>query len=240
MISRVNATTPPQSSFSRLSWSRSIALALAIALASLAAPADAATPRTRLSKSEQLAVKKLVAPAVKERLAGLTWFGDNGLERHTPLVVPHLKDEDKSVRALAQHTLLRMWSRSGDGEIDKLFQTGVSAMHGGQLSESLDVFSEIIRRKPSFTEAWNKRATIYFLMEDFYRSLADCDVVVERVPTHFGALSGYGQIYLRLGDEEKSLDYFKRAYEVNPNLDGVEATIRALERVVEKKQRSRI
>jgi tetratricopeptide (TPR) repeat protein len=113
-------------------------------------------------------------------------------------------------------------------------------MQGGKLRDSLHVFNEIIRRRPSFTEAWNKRATIYYLMEDYSRSLSDCDVVVQRVPTHFGALSGYGQIYYKLGDDERSLDYFKRAYEVNPNLDGVEAAIRGLEQVVDKKQRSRI
>jgi tetratricopeptide (TPR) repeat protein len=85
---------------------------------------------------------------------------------------------------------------------------------------------------PDFAEGWNKRATLYFLVGDFERSLKDCDEVIKRNPYHFGSLAGYGQIYMRLNEFERAADYFKRALAVNPNLDGVEFQLRLLEGVL--------
>ncbi|MEO6625937.1 MAG: tetratricopeptide repeat protein, partial [Burkholderiaceae bacterium] len=97
--------------------------------------------------------------------------------------------------------------------------------------------NDIIRRKPAFAEGWNKRATLHYLMGDFELSLKDCDEVIKRNPNHFGALSGYGQIYLNLGDLEKALAYFERALAVNPNLPGANITIRQLQQQLQEKQR---
>jgi tetratricopeptide (TPR) repeat protein len=63
------------------------------------------------------------------------------------------------------------------------------------------------------------------LLHRFDQSLQDCDEVIKRNPQHFGALSGYGMIYLRLGKLENALGYFERALEINPNLKGVEESI---------------
>jgi tetratricopeptide (TPR) repeat protein len=92
---------------------------------------------------------------------------------------------------------------------------------------------------PEFAEGWNKRATVYFLVGDFERSLKDCDEVIKRNPHHFGALAGYGQIYMQLDDYERAIEYFKRALTVNPNLDGVELQVRVLEHALaERKKKS--
>ena len=87
---------------------------------------------------------------------------------------------------------------------------------------AIDTFSAIITKKPDFAEGWNKRATVYYLIGEYEKSLADCDEVVKRNPYHFGALSGYGQIYMQLDQPERALDYFERALDVNPNLRQVE------------------
>jgi tetratricopeptide (TPR) repeat protein len=89
----------------------------------------------------------------------------------------------------------------------------------------------VIKRKPAFAEGWNKRATALFLAGDFKRSLADCDQVMKRNPNHFGALSGYGQIYFQLEQYEKAISYWKRALKVNPNL-GVEDNIEIAEKML--------
>ena len=99
-------------------------------------------------------------------------------------------------------------------------------------------FSEIIRRKPAFAEGWNKRATIYYLLGRHAESLKDCAEVIKRNPIHFGALSGYAQIYAALGDPERALDYYQRALKVNPNLPNAAETIRMLEDGVATKRRS--
>ena len=88
----------------------------------------------------------------------------------------------------------------------------------------------MIKRRPNFAEGWNKRATAYYLAGELHKSLADCDEVMKRNPQHFGALSGYGQIHVRLENYRKAIEYFQRALAVNPNLTDLETVIQALEK----------
>ena len=108
------------------------------------------------------------------------------------------------------------------------------------MHHAIATFALVIKRQPSFAEGWNKRATAYYLAGDYKKSLADCDEVIKRNPQHFGALSGYGQIYLRLEEPDKALDYFKRALAVNPNMSGAEINIRAIEELLREKRRKMI
>ena len=156
-----------------------------------------------------------------------------------PTLITALRDADGLIRALAEEALWAVWSRSGDPRIDDLFKRGVSEMSGERFDEAIATFTRVIELKPDFAEGWNKRATVYFLAGEYRRSLADCDEVVKRNPQHFGALSGYGQIYLRLDQPGKALEYFHRALAVNPNLDGVQTMIDRLEAIeVRRRQRS--
>jgi tetratricopeptide (TPR) repeat protein len=75
---------------------------------------------------------------------------------------------------------------------------------------------------------------------EYDKSLHDCDEVMKRNPSHFGALSGYGQIYLRLGRLEQALAYFERALAVNPNLEGVALMVRELKTLLLEKRKGTI
>ena len=70
---------------------------------------------------------------------------------------------------------------------------------------------------------------MYYLAGQYDKSIADCHEVLKRNPRHFGALSGMGQIYLQLEDDENALQWYRRALEVNPNMLGVEMNVRMLE-----------
>jgi tetratricopeptide (TPR) repeat protein len=174
------------------------------------------------------------------RAAGVMYIGRTGLAADGPLLVKRLSDKNPVVRALAQQSVWGVWSRSGDTETDQLLATGVEEMEAGLYAEAIHTFSNVIKRKPDFAEGWNKRATVLFLAGDLRKSLADCDEVMKRNPQHFGALAGYGQIYLRLEEYEKSIEYFRRAVEVNPNLTDLQTVIRGLEQMLRDKGRRSI
>ncbi|HSB70338.1 MAG TPA: tetratricopeptide repeat protein, partial [Candidatus Methylomirabilis sp.] len=89
-------------------------------------------------------------------------------------------------------------------------------------------------------EGWNKRATIYYLVGEYAKSLVDCEEVVRRNPVHFGVLSGFGLNYLQLGKPEQALDYFERALAVNPNLAQIQAGVEALKQYLEQRRRDSI
>ena len=155
-------------------------------------------------------------------------------------LVPRLGDDDAPVRQLAEAALWQIWSRSGDRAIEALLVRGVEQMEAHQLAEAVATFSEVIRRKPAFAEGWNKRATAYYLLGQYELSIKDCDEVMKRNRHHFGALSGYGQIYLALGDPDRAQPYLERALKVNPNMAAVAATILMIERHREARLRRTI
>ena len=151
-----------------------------------------------------------------------------------------LRDADADTRERAEQAMWRIWARSGDSEIDRLYRTGVAQMSGGDLQQSITTFSRIIGRKPEFAEGWNKRATLYYLTGEYRKSLADCKEVMKRNPHHFGALAGYGQIYIKLEDYQRSLEFFRQALEVNPNMESVRLNILMLERLIEQRHRNMV
>ena len=177
---------------------------------------------------------------VEARRQGVASLGDTGVMVDVPLLVEALRDPDDVVRALAEHSLWQVWSRSGDSEVDGLFQFGLEQMNQRDAAAAIQTFTLIIQKKPDFAEGWNKRATLYYLIGEYEKSLADCEEVIRRNPVHFGALSGFGMFYLQLGKPEQALDYFQRALAVNPNLTQVEAAMVELKRLLIRQRRDTI
>ncbi len=161
-------------------------------------------------------------------------LGSLGMKEDLPLLFIALYDNDPLIRQLAEKAIWRVWGRSGNALHDQMYQRGVEQMRRGQLASAIGSFSALIGLAPDFTEAWNKRATVYFLIGEDDRSIADCEEVLQREPNHFGALSGYGQLMLRKRDYERALGYFERALTVNPNLQGVSENIEALKRAIDR------
>jgi tetratricopeptide (TPR) repeat protein len=186
------------------------------------------------NRAQAMAALEAVAP--ERRAEGVAWIAEHGRMADQPLLLKRLRDEHEGVRGLAEQGLWRLWSRSGDAAIDRLMAGGVAQMQAARFTEAIAAFSDIIRRKPAFAEGWNKRATVHYLAGDFKRSLADCDEVMKRNPSHFGALSGYGQIYFQLGEYDKAIEYWRRALQVNPNMPGVEMNIEGAEELLKEKR----
>jgi tetratricopeptide (TPR) repeat protein len=190
--------------------------------------------------SRDQALKALEQPAAAERLAGVERLAEVGRMADAERVVSRLRDAEPAVRERASSALWQIWGRSGDPQIDELFARGVSQMEASAFDDALLTFDEIVRRRPAFAEGWNKRATIYFLLGRFAESLHDVDETLARNRHHFGALSGAGQIHLKLGNDKLALEFFQRALAVNPNLEGLDQLIPLLEERVRKKSRNSV
>ena len=186
------------------------------------------------------ALEKIATGNAQARRMAAVALGELGTMADAPVLLRALRDEDEGVRSVAESSLWEVWSRSGDPEIDLLFQLGVEQMGRGDANAAIRTFTTIIQKKPDFAEAWNKRATIYFLVGEYDKSLKDCDEVVKLNPQHWGVLAGYGQIYLALDKPDLALEYFQRALKVNPNLRSVEAAVEELKHVIIEKRKSTI
>ena len=96
-------------------------------------------------------------------------------------------------------------------------ELGTELMHYGNYDYALEVFNNIIYTDPKWSEAWNKRATLFFLMKDYKSSLKDIDKVLGLEVRHFGALSGQARIYIKLKEYEKAILSLKKALEFYPS-----------------------
>jgi len=207
-------------------------------LASTAFPAFPADPAAPLGREQ--ARQSLSDTDAQVRRQAAIRLGEIGLMADTPALRQALRDSDADTRENAEHALWRIWERSGDQQVDRLYQAGIEQMKGGESQQAIATFTRIIRLKPEFAEGWNKRATLYFLAGEYAKSLADCAQVIKRNPYHFGALAGYGQIYLRLEDYARARDYFQRALDANPNMDSVRLNILLLEKLIEQRHRNMV
>ncbi len=207
---------------------------LLVALASTLWLAGTAAQSQPISREQ--AAQSLSQADAQARRGAAGRLGEVGTTADVPLLVETLRDPDADTRDQAEQALWRIWARSGDPETDRLYQTGIEQMNAGDLQQSIITFTRIVELKPDFAEGWNKRATLYFLVGDLRKSLADCDEVMKRNPYHFGALSGYALIYARLEYYDRALEYSRRALAVNPNMTGVRQNIELLERLLEERR----
>lgn len=129
-----------------------------------------------------------------------------------------------------EREILRRFSRSGSATADLLLSWAVEATEEKDYAQALDLLDQIVVLKPDFAEAWNKRATVYYLMEDFSASLADIRETLAREPRHFGALAGLGIILQSIDREEEAMQVFRRALDINPRLENVQKSLERLER----------
>ena len=120
------------------------------------------------------------------------------------------------------------WSRSGDQNLDMLLIRGRFFMQSGRLEDAIVVFSQIISIEPLFAEAWNARATTFYMKGDFKNSISDIDKVLLLNAQHFGALSGLGAMLENLGHLSAALDAFQKAETINPLNTNIKLSVKRL------------
>jgi tetratricopeptide (TPR) repeat protein len=218
-----------------LTRARAMALVLAALLAWPAQARPAEAPSAALNEQ---ALADLGSADARVREEACAVLGENGGPAQLPRLLAILREDPAAeVRHAAEQAVWRIWSRSGDARTDRVFEAGVAQMQAGELREAARTFGRVIEMQPGFAEGWNKRATVYFLLGELDRSLRDCDEVIRLNPDHFGVLAGYGQIHAQQGDLAAALDYFERALSINPNMDGVRASVEAIRRALAGQRR---
>ena len=127
-----------------------------------------------------------------------------------------------------------VWSEHpNNNRLTEKLEFGTELMQYGDYYYALKVFNNIIVTDPRWSEAWNKRATVFFLMNEFKNSLDDIDKVLSIEPRHFGALSGQARIFIKLQKYEKAIKSIERALEFYPSFKSREL-IPEIERLIKE------
>ena len=138
--------------------------------------------------------------------------------------------------ASAKHVEARIWAiwmQTPSDTAALLMVRAKAAMDAQQMDVALKLLDATIKLRPDYVEAWNRRATLYYVKNDYARSLADIQQVLIREPRHFGALAGLGMIMQDLGDDKRALDAFRKALAINPHLEKVPDLVKSLSEKVE-------
>ena len=136
----------------------------------------------------------------------------------------------------AKHVEARIWAlwlQTPSDTAALLMMRAKAAMDAQQIDVALKLLDAVVKLRPDYIEGWNRRATLYYLKNDYAHSLEDIEQVLAREPRHFGALAGLGMIMQDIGDEKRALDAFRKALAVNPHLDKVPELVKTLSEKVE-------
>ena len=132
-----------------------------------------------------------------------------------------------------ENRIWALWIASGSDTANLLMGRVKTAIDGKEVDLAIRLLNAVIEIKPDFLEAWNRRATLYYMKKDFGRAIEDIREVLAREPRHFGALAGLGIILQEFGDEKRALDVFRRALEINPYLPKIDELVKTLTEKVE-------
>lgn len=125
---------------------------------------------------------------------------------------------DRPTAVLVENAIWMRWMQSGDEHIDAQLRDAMRRRSSYDFIGALQVLNDIIHRAPDFPEAWNQRATVYFHLQEFEKSLEDVAQALLLEPRHFGAMAGRGVIRYFQGKPVLAARNILQAAELHPYL----------------------
>ena len=140
--------------------------------------------------------------------------------------------DDTSAKAIEER-IWALWVVSRSDTTNLLMTRVKTAIDAHDMDLAIKLLDSIVKIKPDYIEAWNRRATLHYMKKDFGRALADIREVLRREPRHFGALSGLGLILQDIGDDKQALEVYRRALAIYPRLQRIPDVVKTLQEKVE-------
>ena len=121
------------------------------------------------------------------------------------------------------------WTANDDPNVSQLMQIGIRALNYSTYRKALQSFDRVIEIAPEFAEGWNKRATLYYHIKEYRRSIDDIKKTLRLEPRHFGAWSGLGLVSIAQENYVGALAAFKKALSINPHISNIRRYVQKLE-----------
>jgi tetratricopeptide (TPR) repeat protein len=143
--------------------------------------------------------------------------------------------DDASAKAI-EDRIWAIWTASGSDTCNLLMSRVKAATDDKDYDLAIKLLTAVIALKPDYVEAWNRRATVYYLKDDYAHALADIREVLSKEPRHFGALSGLGLILQDIGDDKDALEAYRKALAIDPHLENLPDVVKTLREKVEGRE----
>ncbi|MDA9605648.1 tetratricopeptide repeat protein [Candidatus Pelagibacter sp.] len=146
-----------------------------------------------------------------------------------------LKKNNPSLSSKVAQQIWMLWStHPSDQKLTSILDEGSRLIQDQQLNRAIDVFTEAIELDPSWAEAWNKRATVFYMVGEFEKSQDDIDKVLELEERHFGALAGQGMVNIQLKNYDKAKRSYQKAQEIYPAMKSSKVMIEQIEELIKR------
>lgn len=171
--------------------------------------------------------------AIASLLAVLPAAADQNDDRLDPLFERLAAASNRAEAEAIEQAIWRVWLEPETAGVKILMRTGMQDMSSGKYESAERHFTAAIELEPEFAEAWNKRATVRYHMDDYAGSIEDISQTLALEERHFGALSGLGLIYDSINQKRAAIEAFRAALEINPHLAGIRDRMKILVKEVE-------
>ena len=144
-----------------------------------------------------------------------------------------LKIKDQSSSFKIEQKIWKLWStHPSNDELTSMLSVGSDFVNDNQYPKAVEIFTKVIELDPSWAEAWNKRATVLYMMGEFEKSQNDIDKVLKLEKRHFGALAGQGLVNIKLENYEKALMSYEEAMKIYPTMNSPKIMIKELKELI--------
>ena len=146
-----------------------------------------------------------------------------------------LKVNKSKVSSIIEQEIWKIWStHPSDAKLTARLEEGSQFLRNQQLTKAIEIFTEVINLDQNWAEAWNKRATVFYMMGKFKQSQEDIDKVLALEARHFGALAGQGLVNIQLKNYEKAILSYQQVKEIYPSMRSPEIMIRRIEELIKQ------
>ncbi len=146
-----------------------------------------------------------------------------------------LKVDNISLSAEIEQKIWKLWStHPSDKRLTKMLAEGSYMVNEQKFEEAILIFSRVIELDPKWAEAWNKRATVLYMVGEYQKSQNDINKVLELEDRHFGALAGQGLVNIQLENYEKAIRSYEKAQKIYPSMKSPERMINKIKELIKK------
>ena len=179
---------------------------------------------------------------MKKYILALTvyfFFISNSLSENREILLNELFNELKikndSSSYVTEQKIWKLWSQHPTNQnLTIKLEQGSEFVRNQKLSEAIEIFSEVIKLDPEWAEAWNKRATVLYMLGDYQGSQEDIDKVLNLEKRHFGALTGQGLVNIKLENYEKAIESYEKAQEIYPSMKSPKIMIKQIKELIKQ------
>tara|TARA_Y100000741_G_scaffold90478_1_gene66970 strand:+ start:281 stop:826 length:546 start_codon:yes stop_codon:yes gene_type:complete len=146
-----------------------------------------------------------------------------------------LKKNNPAVSKNIEQKIWTLWStHPSDDKLTSILNEGSRLMQDKDLFRAILVFTEVIEMDPTWAEAWNKRATVYYMIGEFEKSQSDINKVLNLEERHFGALAGQGLVNIQLKNYEKAILSYQMVEKIYPTMRSPKIMIKQIQDLIKK------